>query len=197
MSADASISADLPVPHRCPWLIQYFLVSPLRRWLEPAGELLDPHVRPGMTVLEPGCGFGYFSLPLARLVGSSGNVLCVDVEAGAIERLNRRAQRAGLQDQISARTCDVGNMGLDAYRGKVDLVVLVHTLHEFDDLPGFFDQIRGLLAADGRIWVVERFGHVQPDQFQAMLTCAAQHGLEVIERSELRGGRVGALLGLA
>ena len=54
----------LPKPHTCPWLMQYLFVSPLRRLLEPPERLVGPFVRPGMTVVEPGCGFGFVSAPL-------------------------------------------------------------------------------------------------------------------------------------
>jgi protein-L-isoaspartate O-methyltransferase len=73
------MTAHNSTPHVCPWWVGYLLVSPLRRFFQDPGEVLGPHVREGMTVLEIGPGMGYFSLPLARLVGKEGRVLCVDV----------------------------------------------------------------------------------------------------------------------
>jgi ubiquinone/menaquinone biosynthesis C-methylase UbiE len=188
---------NLPVPHRCPWFMQYILVSPLRRLLEPADKLLAPHVRPGMTVLEPGCGMGYFSLPLARMVGHQGRVHCVDVEPRAIDRLKRRARRADLHERITTHVCTPSHLGLDDHAGRVDLVLVMHTLHEFDDLPGFIEQITPLLAPEGRMFVVEPAGHVKPAQFEAMMSCCEAHGLRVIERPKLSGKRLAALLTLA
>ena len=70
--------------------------------MEKPHKLVGPYVEPGMTVLDPGCGFGYFSLPLARMVGPTGRVLSVDVEPRAVDRLRRRAHKAGLGDRIEA-----------------------------------------------------------------------------------------------
>jgi ubiquinone/menaquinone biosynthesis C-methylase UbiE len=33
-----------------------------------------------MSVLDVGCGMGFFSLPLAKLVGGTGKVVCVDLQ---------------------------------------------------------------------------------------------------------------------
>ncbi len=56
----------------CPWWLGYLLASRLRRLWEDPRTILAPYVREDMTVLEPGPGMGFFTLELARLVGSSG-----------------------------------------------------------------------------------------------------------------------------
>src|SRR5437667_12782103 len=91
--------------HRvCPWWIGYLLASPVRRWLgQDPVEILAPYVREGMTVLEPGPGMGFFTLELARLVGTSGRVVAVDIQPKAIERLKRRAAEARLRHVIGGR----------------------------------------------------------------------------------------------
>lgn len=56
--------------HRvCPWWVGYLLASLMRRLLQDLARILAPHVREGMTVLEPGPGIGFFTLELARRVG--------------------------------------------------------------------------------------------------------------------------------
>jgi 2-polyprenyl-3-methyl-5-hydroxy-6-metoxy-1,4-benzoquinol methylase len=183
----------LPVPHRCPWPVQYWLLNPLRRLVEPPARLLGPHVQPGMTVLEPGCGMGYFSLPLARMVGPEGRVLCVDVEPRAVERLIRRARRAGLADRVTARPCGPRDLGLAEQRGQVDLALVLHVLHEAEDLTGFVDQIHALLRPQGRMLVVESSGHVAAKPFEAMLARCEDRGLRVVDRPRVRGRRAALL----
>jgi len=78
----------------CPWWIGYLLASPLRRRLgQDPVKILSPYVREGMTVLEPGPGMGFFTIPLARLVGPSGRVIAVDLQPKMIESLKRRAAK--------------------------------------------------------------------------------------------------------
>ena len=66
--------------HVCPFFMGYLLLNPLRKLLENPDRLLGPFVRPGMTVLEPGCAMGFFTLPLARMVGATGRVIAVDIQ---------------------------------------------------------------------------------------------------------------------
>jgi len=170
------------------------LVSPLRRLLEPPRAILGTHVKPGMTVLEPGCGFGYVTLALARAVGPEGRVIALDIEPRAIERLERRARKAGLSDRIDARPCQPRDLGVVGLIGKVDLVAVIHTLHEFEDLPGFLRQVGKLLERDGRLLVVEPKGHVTPDQFAAELEICRQLGFHDVEAPDARRRQMTAVL---
>jgi predicted O-methyltransferase YrrM len=91
--------------HVCPWYVGYLLASPLRRLFLNPGKILRPYVKEGMTVLEVGPGMGFFSLPLAKLVGESGHVICVDIQEKMLKNLRKRADNAGLLWRIETRLC--------------------------------------------------------------------------------------------
>jgi ubiquinone/menaquinone biosynthesis C-methylase UbiE len=194
MNADDLATQNLPEHHTCPWWVQFWLVNPLRRLVESPDELVGPYVEPGMTVLDPGCGFGYFSLPLAQMVGPEGRVVCVDLEPRAVERLKRRAAKKGLADRIDARPCEARSLGLDDYRGRIDLVTVMNTLHEFEDLPGFLDQAVALLKPGGRMLVVEPKGHVNKDNFAAELELCRRAGFRELDPPPCAARRPAALL---
>jgi SAM-dependent methyltransferase len=194
VASRAAPASGLPKPHRCPWWVQYMLVSPLRRLAEPPRKLVGDHVKPGMTIVDPGCGFGYVSVPLAKMVGPQGKVISVDIEPRALERVERRARRARVSDRIVTRVCTPKDLGLADFAGEVDLVSVVHTLHEFQDLPDFLGQVATLLKPDGRLWVVEPPGHVTPEHFAAEMECCRLAGFKELDHRPLGGGRMTALL---
>jgi ubiquinone/menaquinone biosynthesis C-methylase UbiE len=87
----------------CPWWLGYFLLIPIRKWGQNPDKILASRVKPGMNVLDFGCAMGYFSLPLARLVGVKGNVYCVDIQEKMLRKLRNRADKAGIGEVIKTR----------------------------------------------------------------------------------------------
>jgi ubiquinone/menaquinone biosynthesis C-methylase UbiE len=162
----------------CPWWVGYLLVSPVRRLLQDPAALLAPYVRPGMTVLEPGPGMGFFTLEAARLVGPRGRVVAVDLQPRMLEALRRRAARAEVADRIETREARADALGVGDLAGKVDLVLALLMVHEVPDAGRFFAEVRATLAPGGRVLVVEPAGHVRGPAFEESLAAAAWAGLQ-------------------
>lgn len=176
----------------CPWWLGYALVSPVRRLLENPERILAPHVRPGMRVLEVGCGMGFFTLPLARLVGETGRVLCVDVQPRMLAALARRARRRGLQQRIEARLCGADSLGLAGEARRIDLAVLIHVLHELPDAAAGLAEITATLAPNGKLLLIEPPGHVSAADFERQIESARAAGL--VEERRLSMKQHGILL---
>ncbi|MBW1851713.1 MAG: methyltransferase domain-containing protein [Deltaproteobacteria bacterium] len=118
----------------CPnWVGYIFLLNPLRKLLENPDKILGRFVREGMIVLEPGCAMGYFTLPLARMVGPQGRVVAVEIQANMLSVLGRRARKAGLLDRMDLRHIGEGGLGVEDLSGKVDFAAALHMVHEVTD----------------------------------------------------------------
>ena len=63
--------------------------------------LEDAGLRPGMTMVDYGCGPGFVTLPAAEIVGLSGRVYGLDVHEGMVEVARSRAAEAGLGNVIT------------------------------------------------------------------------------------------------
>ncbi|NJD17795.1 MAG: methyltransferase domain-containing protein, partial [Gemmatimonadetes bacterium] len=99
-------------PHTCPWWFAYTFDNPLRRLVHEPTAILGRFVRPGDRVVDVGCGLGFFTLALARLVGSEGRVVAVDVQEEMLQRTHRRAERLGLADRIALHRCAPDRLGI-------------------------------------------------------------------------------------
>jgi SAM-dependent methyltransferase len=88
----------------CPWWLCYSFDNPLRRLVHDPERILNPHVNPGMTAVDIGCGMGCFTLGLAKLVGPGGKVIAVDLQEEMLAALGRRARKAGLFCTAAGRT---------------------------------------------------------------------------------------------
>jgi ubiquinone/menaquinone biosynthesis C-methylase UbiE len=78
--------------HVCPVERAGGLDNRIRRWLQNPRKILAPHIEKGTTVLDFGCGPGFFTIDLARLVGASGQVIAADLQEGMLDRLRMKIQ---------------------------------------------------------------------------------------------------------
>ncbi len=179
--------------HICPAWLGYFLLNPLRRLLENPEKLLSGIIGEGMTVLEPGCGMGYFTLPIARMVGPAGKVVAVDIQPKMLSGLSRRAQKQGLMDRIEVRLATETSLCLEDLAGKVDTALALHMLHEVPRQASFLKEIWNALKSDGRFLVVEPRFHVSKKDMENAIALAETIGFKPLGPAGW-GARRGALL---
>jgi SAM-dependent methyltransferase len=172
--------------HVCPWWIGYLMASPIRRWMENPEELLRPYIREGMTVLEPGPGMGFFTLPMAALAGPSGRIVAVDIQEKMLSGLRRRALKAGLLPRIETRLATPESIGIADLKGTVDFALAFAMVHEMPSAKVFFREVAYTLRPGGRVLLAEPAGHVKPEAFERELAAARSTGLEVAGRSANR-----------
>jgi len=169
--------------HECPWYCGYFLLSPLRRFEVKPEKALEGLVSPGDVVLDAGCAMGFFSLPLARMVGEEGRVICVDLQERMLKTLMKRAGRAGLQNRIEARRCTAESLGIEDLDSKLDFALAWAVVHETPDQAAFFTQIHKALKASRRLLVAEPAGHINMEKFASTLETAGKTGFRTLEKS--------------
>jgi len=170
----------------CPWWLGYLLASPLRRLAYKPAKILAPYVRPGMTVLEPGPGMGFFTLELARLVGASGRVIAVDVQPRMIAGLKRRAARAGVLERVDARLAAPDSLGVSDLAGSVDFTLAFAAVHEMSSPDLFFAEVSKASKPGASILFVEPAGHVSAKEWEDELQAAAQAKFVLAERIPMR-----------
>jgi len=146
-----------------------------------------------MTVLEPGPGMGFFTLELALRVGAYGRVIAVDIQPKMIERLKRRAAKAGLIERIDARIARSDSMQLNGLGNSVDFVVTFAVVHEMPDAGTFFAEAAETMKPGARMLLAEPSGHVTEEEFEAELEMARRAGLQVETRPTIRRSRTAIL----
>lgn len=169
----------------CPFWVGYLLISPLRTLVQNPQKILSQYVTSGMKVLDIGCGMGFFSLPLAQMVGSNGKVICVDVQENMIKSLKKRAKKAGLIDRIVTRISHQDSPGLNGLNEEIDFALAFAVVHEVPNVARFFSEIYKAIKPGGILLVSEPKGHVSEKDFM-MTTAVAQHnGFKIINHPEI------------
>ena len=96
--------------------------SRFRHWfLDPMKTLRGADIQPGQTVLEVGCGSGFFTIPAAQLIGDQGCLVAMDVLSAFIDRVTKKVQAADLKN-VRVIKRDALDTGLDAE--SIDKVLL-------------------------------------------------------------------------
>jgi ubiquinone/menaquinone biosynthesis C-methylase UbiE len=180
--------------HRvCPWWVGYFLISPFRRMRQNPADIVARYVREGQTILEPGPGMGFFTLELARVVGPRGRVVAVDVQVKMLEKLKRRATKAGLAGRIDARLVSPDSLGIGDLAGCVDFALAFAVIHELPDAARFFREIFAAGKRGCQLLIAEPKGHVKEPDFNIELGLAKEAGFEVLDRPQIKGSYTAAL----
>lgn len=168
--------------HVCPWWGGWLIDNPLRRWLHNPETILGSYVRPGMTVMDVGCGMGIFSIAMARMVGEAGRVISVDLQQEMLETVGRRAMRAGVADRIELCRAEPDRLGAEA---TVDFALAFAMVHEAPDTRALLGEIADCLKPGSRLLVAEPKLHVPRKQFARMLEIAASLGLELRQQPKI------------
>lgn len=161
-------------PHLVPWWLGYTFDTPLRRVLHNPTEILGRHIKEGWTVVDLGCGMGYFSIPLARMVGEKGRVISVDVQPPMLKVLRKRAERTGVLSRIQTVHCGKSSIG---FTESVDFALAFAMAHEVEDLDSFFREVRAILKPEARLLLAEPRFHVPSFRFRQIVEKARAQGL--------------------
>jgi ubiquinone/menaquinone biosynthesis C-methylase UbiE len=105
-------------------------------------------LKPGMRVLDVGCGAGDVSLIAAKLVGPTGSVLGIDHAAEALQVAARRAAAAGL-DQLRFEQSDITKLEAgETYDAVIGRFILMHLKDPATAIASLKDHVRpgGIIA---------------------------------------------------
>ena len=170
----------------CPAWLSFALTNVFRRAVHDPARLLRPFVSEGDTVVDVGCGPGFFIIPMARLVGPRGRVVAVDIQPEMLEKTRRRAKRAGVDDRIRLHLAGRDSLGLDV---RADFALAFWMAHEVDDLVKFFGDILGALKPDGLALLVEPRVHVPARRYAEIVVAAVSAGFEPFRTEPVRLSR--------
>jgi ubiquinone/menaquinone biosynthesis C-methylase UbiE len=81
----------------CPVELAGGLDNSLRRLLQNPQKILKPYIKKGMVVLDLGCGPGFFSIEIAKLLMGSGEVIAADLQEGMLDRVSKKIKGTALE----------------------------------------------------------------------------------------------------
>jgi len=167
-----------------------FVDDRVRALVQPTAPVLASLVAPGHACLDVGCGMGYFTVPLPRLVGPSGQVIAVDVQPRMLQGGARRLEREGLADRVSLYLATQSDWVRPEH---YDFILAFWMLHEVPDRQGFLATLRQVLKPRGHFLLVEPRIHVGERLWRESLALAEAVGFHSRETRPVRFSRAALL----
>ena len=175
-----------PSPHVCPHTISFFLDNWFRKLIQNPKRIAGPYIKEGDIVIDMGCGPGFFSIEMAKMVGQNGRVVAVDLQEKMLGHVNRKAAKHGVTGRMEFHQCGADHIGL---RVKADFMLAYYMVHETPSIAKFFVEAASLLRQGGRMLVVEPRFHVTRAMFAETLERADKAGLTAADFPKGKGGR--------
>ena len=172
--------------HVCPASHAGFLSTSLRRLVHNPWKILDGLVAPGQTAVDIGCGPGFFTLPLAKMIGENGTVIAADVQPEMLDKLRTRALKYHIQNTIKYHLCGENRIGITE---KADFILAFYMVHEVPNPDQFFRETREIINSNGRMLYVEPNFHVSRNEFQLMVHKALLAGWRQYDSPKIRFSR--------
>ncbi len=172
----------------CSHTHSYILDNMFRRLLQNPVKIVGEYLKEGDLAIDLGCGPGYFSIDMAKLVGGSGKVFAVDLQKEMLEKARKKAKGRNLEGRMVFHHCPQDRIGLSA-DVKADFILAFYMVHETPDPEKFLSEVRSLLKPQGKFLLVEPTFHVSKKQFQEMACNVERIGFKSLGSPSKKGGR--------
>jgi SAM-dependent methyltransferase len=163
--------------HVCPWYICFTFDNWFRRLFQKPELIVKDIVHRSDTVLDIGPGQGFFTIPLAHIVGNNGKVIAIDVQAKMLERLGNRVKKEKLEKIVECRLVNNTEWG---YSNSIDFAIAFWMVHEVPEKQKFFTAIFKSLKKGGRFLIAEPILHVSRKSFEESVVMCEKVGFSRI-----------------
>jgi ubiquinone/menaquinone biosynthesis C-methylase UbiE len=130
-------------------------------------------LKPGMSVLDAGCGPGRLTISIARKVGSQGKVMALDIQKKMLERVKEKARSANL-DNITLINAGLGDGKLAT--NTFDRAILVAVLGEIPNQIKALQEVFNALKRGGMLSITETMFDPHYQRLNNVLTLAQKIG---------------------
>ena len=166
----------------CPVEYAGGLDNKFRRFLQNPVKILKPYIKEGMTVLDVGCGPGFFTLDIAKMLNKSGKVIAADLQQGMLDRIVKKISGTELEQRIHLYKCEKDSLGLT---DRVDFILAFYMIHEVADQKKLFKELADILKPEGKILIIEPKFHVSEKAFKEMADKLTNIGLVAVEQPKV------------
>ena len=175
----------------CPAALAGSLDNSIRKWLQSPRKILSQYIHERMTVLDLGCGPGYFTVEIAKMLNGSGKVIAADLQQGMLDKVRKKIKGTDLESRIELHKCEENSTGISE---TVDFILCFYLIHEVIDQNYLFMELKSILKPGGKVYIIEPKFHVSKREFEKMLGILNRVGFAIIESPKVFFSRTAFLM---
>lgn len=167
----------------CSAKLAMFLDNPVRRFIHNPDRILSGLIKTGDTAVDIGCGPGVFTMSMAKMVGSTGKVIAVDIQDEMLEMVEKKVKSLELSSRVKLQKCKAESLCVTE---PADFILTFYMVHEVPDQERFFRELAAILKNGGTYLLVEpAIFHVSKAAFEKEMKIAKESGLRITGERQL------------
>ena len=149
-------------------------------------KILKPYIKEGMTVLDVGCGPGYFTVEMAKMLNGTGKVIAADLQKKMLDKIRKKITGTPLEQSIYLHKCDFDSLARGLIPlSSIDFILAFWMIHEVRNKKRFLDELASLLKPTGLLFIVEPKFHVPRKAYNAMVDRLIEIGFTVVDNPKV------------
>jgi ubiquinone/menaquinone biosynthesis C-methylase UbiE len=163
----------------CPPNLAPSLDNFIRKRIHNPIKIFSKYIREGMTIIDLGCGPGFFIEAFAEMTGNNGKVIAADLQEKMLEKVRKKIRGKNFENRIILHKCGKEKVGIDI---KADFVNAFYMVHEVPSNSNLINEIYSILNKEGIFFLSEPMVHVSKKEFSNTVSHAENIGFKIIDR---------------
>lgn len=166
----------------CPSWLYFSLNTVLRKKIHNPEKIFRGYVKEGQSVLDLGCGPGFFIPVFAELAGNKGKVFAVDIQQKAIDLIQKKISGTVYEGIVKPLLSDGSTIPV---KEKADFALMFWMLHEVPDKKKLLQQLKHVMKPGSLCLIVEPKIHVSKKTFMEEISIAESCGMEKVDSPQI------------
>ena len=148
--------------------------------VDPKEILADLGIRSGQTVVDYGCGPGYFTLAAAQMVGPTGRVFGIDIESSMVSFAAKKGSDAGFTNVELGLSDGISAPVPDSTAHYVVCALVMHYRETHEDRISIIRDVARILRPNGAVMFIQWKAEHQSTtgiSYNSLFDIASQVGL--------------------
>jgi ubiquinone/menaquinone biosynthesis C-methylase UbiE len=175
----------------CPPQLSPSLDNFIRKRIHNPYKIFGKYIHKGMTIIDLGCGPGFFVEAFAEMTGDNGTVIAADLQEKMLEKVKKKVNGKNFESRVRFHKCGKEKIGVDI---KADFVNAFFMVHEVPSSKNLINEIYSILNNKGIFFLTEPVIHVSKKVFYNTVSYAEDSGFKIIDRPKITIARSAVLI---